>query len=109
MLTTTLAGPIARYIAGANAQLVDAVTACFAEDAVVHDEGKSRHGIDAIRKWAEEVSKKYRPIVEVIHVAELDGRTILSGRVSGNFPGSPVELRYVFTLDMEKIARLEIS
>jgi hypothetical protein len=31
------------------------------------------------------------------------------GRVSGNFPGSPVELRYVFTLDGEKIARLEIS
>jgi len=63
----------------------------------------------AIREWAEEVSKKYHPIVEVIRVAEMDGKTIVSGRVSGDFPGSPVELRYVFTLDGEKIARLEIS
>ena len=109
MPTTTLAGPVARYIAGANAQDIDAVTACFAEDAVVHDEGKSRQGIAAIRQWAEEVSEKYHPVVEVIHVAALDDRGILAGRVSGNFPGSPVELRYVFTLDGEKIARLEIS
>jgi hypothetical protein len=109
MLTTTLAGPVARYIAGANAQDVDAVTACFGSDAVVHDEGKSRQGMAAIRQWAEEVSEKYHPIVEVIQVAAKDDRTILSGRVSGNFPGSPVELRYVFTLDMGKISRLEIS
>jgi hypothetical protein len=29
-------------------------------------------------------------------------------RVSGHFPGSPVELRYAFTLHGGKIARLEI-
>lgn len=108
-MTTTLARPIATYIAGANAQDVQAVTGCFAEDAMVHDEGRSREGISAIREWAEEVSKQYHPSVEVIRVAEMDGKIILSGRVSGNFPGSPVELRYVFTLDGGKIARLEIS
>ena len=108
-MTTTLARPVARYIAGANAQDIQAVTACFAEDAVVHDEGRSREGISAIREWAEEVSKRYHPSVEVIRVEAMDGKTVLSGRVSGNFPGSPVELRYVFTLDGGKIARLEIS
>jgi hypothetical protein len=36
------------------------------------------------------------------------GKTIVAGRVSGDFPGSPVELLYVFTLGGEKIARLEI-
>ena len=108
-MTTTLARPVARYVAGANAQDIQAVTACFAEDAVVHDEGRRREGIPGIREWAEEVSEQYHPSVEVIRVAEMDGKTVLSGRVSGNFPGSPVELRYVFTLDGEKIARLEIS
>jgi hypothetical protein len=108
-MTARLARPVARYIAGANAQDVDAVTACFAEDAVVHDEGRSREGIAAIREWAEEVSKQYKPVVEVDRVAEVDGTTTLSSRVSGNFPGSPVELRYVFTLHGGKIARLEIS
>lgn len=109
MPITTPPRPVARYIAGANAQDIDAVTACFAENAVVRDEGQNRQGIAAIREWAGVVSKKYRPTVEVLHIAATDGRTVLTGRVSGNFPGSPVELRYVFTLAGEKIARLEIS
>ena len=54
------------------------------------------------------MSKKYRPTVEVIDVAETDDRTIVTGRVSGNFPGSPINLRYAFTLAGDKIARLEI-
>ncbi|MGH8809621.1 MAG: nuclear transport factor 2 family protein, partial [Noviherbaspirillum sp.] len=103
MPITKLARPIATYIAAANAQDIDAVTASFSGDAVVHDEKQDRQGIAAIRKWAEEVSRKYHPTVEVIGVAETDGRTILTGRVSGDFPGSPIELRYVFTLNGGKI------
>ena len=56
----------------------------------------------------EEVSKKYRPTVDVISVAEKDDKTIVTGRVAGDFPGSPVDLRYAFTLAGEKIARLDI-
>ena len=56
----------------------------------------------------EEVSEKYRPAVEVIDIAEMDDETIVTGRVAGNFPGSPVDLRYTFILAGEKIARLEI-
>jgi hypothetical protein len=33
---------------------------------------------------------------------------MVTGLVCGNFPNSPVELRYAFTLAGEKIARLEI-
>ena len=109
MSNTKLAGPVAAYVTAANGQDVNAVTACFDEAAVVQDEGQSRHGITSIRQWAEEVSKKYRPTVDVIDVVETNGRTIVTGRVSGDFPGSPIELRYAFALDGEKIARLEIS
>ena len=109
MPTTKLATPIASYIAAANTQDVEAVTACFDEAAVVQDEGQSRQGITAIRAWAEEVSKNYRPTVDIIDVVEENGKTIVMGRVSGNFPGSPIDLRYVFSLDGDKIARLEIS
>ncbi len=109
MTTTTLNRPIADYFAGANAQDANAVAACYSEDAVVRDEGQTRQGIPAIGEWAEEVSRKYRPMVEVLAVAETDGRTVVTGRVSGNFPGSPLDLRYAFTLNGEKIARLEIS
>lgn len=109
MPTTNLPRPVATYIAAANAQDTNAVAACFSEGAAVLDEGQNRQGTAAIREWAEEVSRKYHPTVEVIDVADTDGRTILAGRVSGEFVGSPVELRYVFTLNEGKIARLEIS
>jgi hypothetical protein len=104
-----LARPIATYIAAANAQDIDAVTACFSEAAVVQDEKQERQGIGAIRKWAEEVSEKYQPTVEALDVTETNGRTILTGRIAGNFPGSPIELRYAFTLSGGKIERLEIT
>ena len=104
-----LVGPVANYIAAANAQDIEAVTASFSEGAVVRDEGRSREGIAAIRQWAVEVSKKYRPTVETLDVAQTEGRTILRARISGDFPGSPIELRYVFTLTGGRIERLEIS
>lgn len=109
MQNTKLIEPVANYIAAANAQDIEAVTASFSEGAVVQDEGQNRQGIAAIRQWAVVVSKKYRPTVETLDVAQADGRTILTARASGNFPGSPVELRYVFTLNGGKIERLEIS
>ncbi|HSA79569.1 MAG TPA: nuclear transport factor 2 family protein [Geminicoccaceae bacterium] len=99
---------IAAYIAGSNAHDAAACAACFTDDAVVRDEGRERRGTAAIREWAEEVSRKYRPTVEVIDVAETDDGTIVTGRVAGDFPGSPINLRYAFTLAGGKIARLEI-
>jgi len=109
MTITKLAQPVANYIAAANAEDIAAVTACFGETAVVNDEKRERRGIAAIREWAVEVSEKYQPTVEVLSVVERDGRTIVTGRVSGNFPGSPVELRYAFTVTDGRIDRLEIA
>jgi hypothetical protein len=108
-MPTPLPSPIASYVAAANAQDVDAVTACFDDGAVVQDEGKTRNGTAAIRAWVTEVSGKYHPTVDILDVEEADGRTIVTGRVSGQFPGSPIDLRYAFALQGEKIARLEIS
>ena len=45
MPTTKLPRPVATYIAGANAQDINAVTACFGESAVVQDEGQSRRAL----------------------------------------------------------------
>jgi hypothetical protein len=109
MTVTNLSQPVANYIAAANAQDITAVTACFGRTAVVHDEKRGRRGIAAIREWAGEVREKYQPTVEVLDVEERDGRTIVTGRVSGSFPGSPVELRYAFTVTGGRIDRLEIA
>jgi hypothetical protein len=87
----------------------DAVAACFTADAVVRDEKRERRGIAAILEWKEETEIKYQPVVDVIDLTEAAGKTIVTCKVSGRFPGSPVELKYAFTLSGEKIARLEIS
>ena len=34
--------------------------------------------------------------------------SIVTNRLTGNFPGSPIELDFAFTLDGDKIASLEI-
>jgi ketosteroid isomerase-like protein len=94
MSSMKLAHAVAGYIAAANAQDINAVTACFTEDAVVFDEKQERRGISAIRIWAEMVSKKYRPTLAVLDVTHAGGTTVIAGRVSGDFPNSPVQLRY---------------
>jgi hypothetical protein len=37
-----------------------------------------------------------------------DGKTVVTAKVSGNFPGSPLNLDHVFELHGDKIASLEI-
>jgi len=46
--------------------------------------------------------------VEVVTSAQTDGETVVTCRLSGNFPGSPVELRHAFVVAGAKITRLEI-
>jgi hypothetical protein len=100
--------PIAAYIAAANARDAEACAACFTDDAVVRDEDRDRAGVAAILEWSEEVGRKYHPTVRVLDIAEVAGKTVVTGRVSGEFPGSPIDLRHIFTLEGDKIARLEI-
>jgi hypothetical protein len=107
-MSKALPKPIATYITGSNAHDASDAALPFTDDAVVHDENHDHRGIAAIRAWKAETTKKYRPTVEILDVAEANGKTIVKGKVSGDFPGSPIELRYAFTLDGEKISRLEI-
>jgi hypothetical protein len=109
-MSATLPPSIAAYVAWSNAHDASAPVTCFAENAVVRDEGRDRRGLADIGAWKDEVTKKYSPVMEVLKSATAaDGRTIVTGRVTGDFPGSPVELSYAFTLEGGKIARLEIA
>jgi hypothetical protein len=37
-----------------------------------------------------------------------DGKLVVTSRLTGNFPGSPVNLRFFFGLEGDKIASMEI-
>jgi SnoaL-like domain len=106
-MSTKLPEPLAAYFAGHNNHDVDAMIGPFAEGATVKDEGQERRGLPAIRKWMEESDAK-SSVIAVTNVAETAANTTATGRVSGNFPGSPAELRFIFTLGQGKITRLEI-
>ena len=81
---------------------------CFTEDAVVRDEGETIEGLAAIKQWKAETRKKYQHTIKPLASAQKDGKTIVTNRLTGNFPGNPVELEFVFELDGDKIASLEI-
>jgi hypothetical protein len=100
--------PIAIYIEAENRGGVKALAQCFAEDAVVRDEGQTIKGLPAIKEWKAETKKKYQHTIEPLASARKDGRTIVTNRLTGNFPGSPIELEFVFTLHGDKIVSLEI-
>ena len=107
-MSVDLPTPIALYIAAENSGDTEALAKCFAESATVRDENHIVEGLDAIKKWKAETKKKYQHTIEAIAVADKDGKTIVTNRLSGNFPGSPIELEFVFTLDRDKIVSLEI-
>jgi hypothetical protein len=92
------------YFHSANTSQTEAACACFASDAIVHDEGRDHAGTTAIREWIEDTKRKYEPKVEPIRVQESGEKTIVTSSVSGNFPGSPVELQFEFTLRDGKIS-----
>jgi hypothetical protein len=86
----------------------EAVSQCFTENAIVKDEGHTHKGRAAIKAWKTDASAKYEYTSEPIACEEKDGKTVVTSHLVGNFPGSPVDLRYFFKLEGDKIASLEI-
>ncbi len=86
----------------------DAIAQCFTETATVRDEGHTYTGRNAIRQWKADVSTKYTYVSEPFAILVQGVRTVVTSRLTGDFPGSPVDLRYVFVLEGDKIAELEI-
>lgn len=108
MTALILPEPIAAYFA-ADKQNPEAVVRCFTAQAVVKDEGRSHVGLDAIRAWKVKASSEYTYTSEPFALEQKDGRHLVTSRVAGNFPGSPVDLRYDFRLERGLIASLEIT
>ncbi len=108
MKDLNLPEPIAAYF-DADRRDGQAVARCFTKDGVVLDEGKTHAGFAAIEAWKNEASAKYTYTAEP-HTLQTQGRShIVTSRVSGDFPGSPVDLRYTFILERGKIASLEVK
>lgn len=108
MKTLTLPSPIAAYFA-ADTKNGPAVARCFLQAGVVTDEGQTYVGRNAIEAWKTAVSGQFSYSTDPISFEKQGHKFIVVGRVTANFPGSPVDLRYTFTLQDSMIASLEIT
>ena len=104
-----LPAPISTYFDAKNALDIEATLAAFTDDAKVRDEKLDHVGRSAIRGWLESTTRKYRFTATPTAIDRRGDATIVTALVAGNFPGSPVELRYRFELSGERIAGLEIG
>lgn len=103
-----LPAPVERYLQADASNNDELLSQCFTPDAVVADEGRTIQGIDAIQAWKHEVKSKYRYRMEPLKASREGDSVEMTARVTGDFPGSPVELTYTFALDGDRIASLRI-
>ena len=100
--------PVVAYLAAETAKDADAISRCFAQDGAVRDEGREYRGRDAIRQWKAAADAKYQYVLEMVNVRTLGDLVTVRARLTGEFPGSPIELDHIFKLSGDKIASLEI-
>jgi ketosteroid isomerase-like protein len=100
---------IADFFSAEDRRDTEALCQCFAENAVVHDEGRNIKGHEAIREWQLETKRKYQHTTKPLASVQRDGKTIVSARLTGNFPGSPADLQFAFDVEAGKILALEIK
>jgi limonene-1,2-epoxide hydrolase len=109
MNTLNLPEPIAAYFAADRQGDPASIAQYFTDQAVVRDEGRTHAGAAAIKAWKTETSTKYSYTSEPIGLEAADAVHVVTSRLTGNFPGSPVNLRFAFRLEGNRIAYLEIA
>ncbi len=96
------------YVKVENSGDTEALSTCFAADATVRDEDHTYVGLDAIKKWKADTKKRYNHTIHPLAISHSKGKTILTARLTGNFPGSPVTLQFNFAIEAGKIVALQI-
>src|SRR5258706_6617316 len=62
-MLSKLPAPVLTYLAAEKAKNSEMLSFCFADDALVHDEGKDYRGLDAIKDWKRKAEAKYRDVL----------------------------------------------
>jgi hypothetical protein len=81
---------------------------CSTEDAIVHDDGHSHQGLEAIQDCLLVASRQYAYTIEPMSAGHEGASMKVQATVSGTFPGSPIRLEHVLRLHGDKIKALEV-
>ncbi len=109
-MPTNLPDVISRYFERDTDRDIDSIVNLFADDATVIDEGEERHGTAEIRAWQTGAASKYTYTTEITGTKALGpDRYLVTGRLTGNFPGGTADLSWDFTIAGQHITRLTIA
>ncbi|WP_216857236.1 nuclear transport factor 2 family protein [Paenibacillus tritici] len=100
--------PIAAYYHAADIFDGDLLANCFAEDAILVDNGEEFHDPEVISKFIMKANRDAAGRTEITNCAEKNDETVVTATISGNFKGSPIPLDFRFTLNNGKIKALNI-
>lgn len=104
------AGVIRRYFELDADRDIESLVALFTDDAIVVDESETRQGATEIRAWQVGPASKYTYTAEVLGTVALEAdRYVVTGRLTGNFPGGSAQLTWDFTVAGDRISRLVIA
>jgi hypothetical protein len=108
-MTINLPKAIEAYFEADRTGSPDGIAATFTENGIVKDKGKTHRGRDAIRAWMADEAQQYSYTVEPFLMTTESGKTQVTAHAVGDFPGSPIDLRFFFVLANDKVAELEIT
>jgi hypothetical protein len=100
---------VRRFFAATNRWNASLTAACFTPTATVRDEDRDYKGREAIHAWVSETSRRYRPTFTPLQSFADDGVVRVKMAVSGQFPGSPVNLDYELRVQHGRISNLIIA
>lgn len=111
MMSTTdnqLPESVAMYFNVHNGGDIALLKECFAKNPTVSDEHRTHKGHSAIQSWLQEAQRKYECKAEPMSIAQRGDEISVTAKVTGKFPGSPIQLQHIFQLAENKIQSLEI-
>ena len=108
-MSLQLPDPIATFFRASNDGDASLLEPCFTDEAVVRDEGNTYRGLAEITNWLREAKRKSTFSSEPLDIVRREREINVRARVSGSFPGSPIELNHLFRLTGGKVEELEIG
>jgi ketosteroid isomerase-like protein len=109
-MSSNLPEVVSRYFERDGERDIDSIVSLFADDATVVDEGEERRGTAEIRAWQTAAASKYTYTTAITGSEALGpDRYLVTGRLTGNFPGGTADLKWDFTIAGRHITRLIIA
>ena len=108
-MSNTMTGPVEAYFEGRNARDFAHALSGFSEAAVVRDESRKHRGRADIGAWMQDTINAYDDRSRLLSIKAEGDDLLATAEVSGNFPGSPITLRYRFEMERGLISSLEIA